>query len=461
MNNEYTTPYELVYKEKPDLRNLFPMFSVGYVTKLRDGDVNRLNMHSKTIRAIAVGRSDESNCLVFYHPPTKQMFTSEDFRLDESLAAGPAFGLHYDGGLFINKYVDNNEHFRPPTYAPDQRVFIHKGNSIIPSTILTIPEPHSTIYTVIYDTTKDIHQHDESEINTSDPTAPVHLKNPPLRSFPKWIQHECAATLFTPSMEKLRHGKLLKHSHNWFFRPGVKPSNKLIKLPDFETIAPDMVSCGHLARGHIKFQPLINLCSGGTLRRIVANHISAANLTSLEVPTLLQHHSLPPEDKLTWDAAYKEEYDGLKSLPAFECITESDYLKMKSTKIKMLPTMAISTIKFNKDGLPQRAKYRIVALGNLDPHEWTKSDVYAPVMSLLELRFLTALAVKNKRTLKNGDVKQAFVQATLPPDEKYILRPPAGCPRTPPKTYWLLKRTLYGLKRSPKHWFDRATNLLQ
>ena len=71
MNNEYTTPYELVYKEKPDLRNLFPMFSVGYVTKLRDGDVNRLNMHSKTIRAIAVGRSDESNCLVFYHPPTK------------------------------------------------------------------------------------------------------------------------------------------------------------------------------------------------------------------------------------------------------------------------------------------------------------------------------------------------------------------------------------------------------
>ena len=31
----------------------------------------------------------------------------------------------------------------------------------------------------------------------------------------------------------------------------------------------------------------------------------------------------------------------------------------------------------------------------------------------------------------------------------------------PPKTYWLLKRTLYGLKRSPKHWFDRATSLLR
>ena len=123
--------------------------------------------------------------------------------------------------------------------------------------------------------------------------------------------------------------------------------------------------------------------------------------------------------------------------------------------------MAVSTIKYDKDGRPKRAKYRIVALGNLDPNNWTKSDCYAPVMSLVELRFLTALAVKNKRTLKNGDVKQAFVQARLPLKEQYLLRPPAGCPKTPPKTYWLLKRTLYGLKRSPRHWFDRATKLLQ
>ena len=47
--------------------------------------------------------------------------------------------------------------------------------------------------------------------------------------------------------------------------------------------------------------------------------------------------------------------------------------------------MAVSTIKFDKDGLPKQAKYRIVALGNLDPNLWTKSDVYAPVMSLMEL----------------------------------------------------------------------------
>ena len=79
---------------------------------------------------------------------------------------------------------------------------------------------------------------------------------------------------------------------------------------------------------------------------------------------------------------------------------------------------------------------------------------------MLELRLLTSLAVHHKRTLKNGDIKQAFVQAVLPDDEKYVLRPPPGCPNTPKNTYWLLKRTLYGLKRSPKHWFEKATKMM-
>ena len=123
--------------------------------------------------------------------------------------------------------------------------------------------------------------------------------------------------------------------------------------------------------------------------------------------------------------------------------------------------MAVSLIKYDEFGKPKRAKYRIVALGNLESHKWSKIDCYAPVMNLLELRLLAALAVKNKRVLKSGDVKQAFVQATLPPEEQYIVKPPPGCPYSPKGTYWKLLRTLYGLRRSPRHWSDRATTILQ
>ena len=122
--------------------------------------------------------------------------------------------------------------------------------------------------------------------------------------------------------------------------------------------------------------------------------------------------------------------------------------------------MAISTIKYDENGAPKRAKYRIVVIGNLDNNNWSKSQTHVPVMNLIELKFMTSLAVHYRRVLKSGDFKQAFYQAILPEDEPYVLRPPPGCPFTPPNSYWLLKRTLYGLKRSPRHWFDKVTSIL-
>jgi hypothetical protein len=51
-------------------------------------------------------------------------------------------------------------------------------------------------------------------------------------------------------------------------------------------------------------------------------------------------------------------------------------------------------------------------------------------------------------------VKQAFIQSSLPEGEEYFLRPPPGCPRSQPGQYWRLLRSLYGLKRAPKLWFQ-------
>ncbi len=79
-----------------------------------------------------------------------------------------------------------------------------------------------------------------------------------------------------------------------------------------------------------------------------------------------------------------------------------------------------------------------MVLGNHDYHTWSKDATTAPVMSQLELRLLTSLAVYHKRVLKNCDVKQAFVQSSLPANETYYVKPPTGCPRSPPGTYWKL-----------------------
>jgi hypothetical protein len=64
-----------------------------------------------------------------------------------------------------------------------------------------------------------------------------------------------------------------------------------------------------------------------SLRDCVLRHVSAYGLKSLVAPLSLKHHSnMDSNDKLIWDAAYDEEYDGLVSLPMWEPKPLQNYL---------------------------------------------------------------------------------------------------------------------------------------
>jgi hypothetical protein len=93
---------------------------------------------------------------------------------------------------------------------------------------------------------------------------------------------------------------------------------------------------------------------------------------------------MDPDDKLVWDAAYNEEYDGLVSLLTWEVISEKEYKQLRKGK-HALPTMVIATIKYDEHNRPKQAKYRLVVLGNLDYHTWSKEDTAAPVLCKLLL----------------------------------------------------------------------------
>ena len=193
---------------------------------------------------------------------------------------------------------------------------------------------------------------------------------------------------------------------------------------------------------------------------IVNGKVSAKNLDKQAAPSLLQHHKLNQNDRNIWDAAYTAEYEGLQNIKTWELITEDEYESMKHLYKGILPTMAITVIKKDSKGNPDCAKYRIVVLGNLDPNNWTKQQCFAPIMSQLELRLLISIAVKKKCIPKSGDITQAFCQSYLPEGEHYICRPPPGYFLTPPNKYWKLRKTLYGLKRSPWHLYKLARKLL-
>jgi hypothetical protein len=69
--------------------------------------------------------------------------------------------------------------------------------------------------------------------------------------------------------------------------------------------------------------------------------------------------------------------------------------------------------------------------------------------------------VEAKRRLKQGDCKNAFCHATLPEDELTVVRPPVGDPAYGKDQYWLLNKTLYGLRRIPHHWYNMFCSALR
>ena len=125
-----------------------------------------------------------------------------------------------------------------------------------------------------------------------------------------------------------------------------------------------------------------------------------------------------------------------------------------------MPTYTISTIKKNEHGKPIREKYRIVVLATLDTHSWSISICFAPVMSQLEFKLMMTPICHLDVPPILGNFVQAFCQSSLPVHEQYIYKPPLGCKIAPPNTYLRLLKTLYGLIRSPRHWYETVNKAL-
>ena len=83
-------------------------------------------------------------------------------------------------------------------------------------------------------------------------------------------------------------------------------------------------------------------------------------------------------------------------------------------------------------GKAVRSKYRIVVLGNLNTHFWSKSNCFTPVMSQLDFKLMLDISCHLQIPPKQRDFVQAFYQSSLPSHEKYICKPLFGCKLTPP-----------------------------
>ncbi|CAJ2656182.1 unnamed protein product [Trifolium pratense] len=164
---------------------------------------------------------------------------------------------------------------------------------------------------------------------------------------------------------------------------------------------------------------------------------------SVEIPKNVQVALEVPK----WREAVLEEMKALEKNKTWSVMTLPDGKKTVGCKW-------VFTVKYNSDGSIERYKARLVAKGFTQTYGIDYSETFAPVAKLNTVRILLSLAANLDWPLHQLDVKNAFLNGDL--EEVYMDIPP-GFEDKFGSNVCKLNKSLYGLKQSPRAWFEKFT----
>lgn len=109
---------------------------------------------------------------------------------------------------------------------------------------------------------------------------------------------------------------------------------------------------------------------------------------------------------------------------------------------------------------PPRYKGRLVAKGYSQVEDIDYNEVFAPVVKHISIRIILSLVVNEDLYLEQLDVKTAFLNGTL--EEEIFMEQPEGYKvKGKEDMVCLLKKSLYGLKQSPRQWNKRFDGFMK
>uniref|UniRef100_A0A2N9I6R9 Integrase catalytic domain-containing protein n=1 Tax=Fagus sylvatica TaxID=28930 RepID=A0A2N9I6R9_FAGSY len=180
--------------------------------------------------------------------------------------------------------------------------------------------------------------------------------------------------------------------------------------------------------------------------------VSYALLTSSEDPSTFQE-AIESSEKDKWMEAMVEENESLSKNKTWELTELPKGKKPIGCKWVFKKKEAVS----EKEG--ERFKARLVAKGYSQRHGIDYDEVFSPVVRHTSIRAVLALVADQDLELEQLDVKTAFLHGNL--EEEIFMEQPEGFKQ--PGTENLvcrLKKSLYGLKQSPRQWYKRLKSLL-
>ena len=154
-----------------------------------------------------------------------------------------------------------------------------------------------------------------------------------------------------------------------------------------------------------------------------------------------------------WLKAMKEEMDSLYKNDTWTLVEKPDKKKVVGCKWVYKLKQGITGVE------PVRFKARLVAKGFTQKEGIDFTEVFSPVVRHASIRIILSLVAVNNMHLEQMDVKTAFLHGEL--QEYIVMAQPEGF-TDKSKADWVchLKKSLYGLKQSPRQWYLRFDSFM-